>query len=236
MRTGPSRWRARSTVIGNRFSRAMRSAASGATGPESCTSQRPDVVDGRDATIVNPGGLEPIAPRCRLRAMPPDRPQTNRAPGSSERGLSAGSGVPSVLVGVRALGGHAENQVRRPGRADAREPLLPRESRPARLHFLPRSASAARTRGEGGLLPRAMPGMPRRSGLPPAAGSPAGPEPRRRLHRCHMPRSRSSDIFHAATTNHRISATATSPTGPVPAEDPLVRPGSLGALSPRADG
>ena len=55
-RTGSSRWRARSTGIGRRSSGATRSAASGATGPASSTSDTHHQVDGRDMTIVNPAG------------------------------------------------------------------------------------------------------------------------------------------------------------------------------------
>ena len=47
-------------------------------GPGELHVRRPEVVDGRDATIVNPADLASITPRCRLRAMPPDRPETDR--------------------------------------------------------------------------------------------------------------------------------------------------------------
>ena len=60
-------------------------------------------------------------------------------------------------------------------------------------------------RGEGRLLPGALPGVPRRSGLPPAGAGPAGAEPRRRLRRLpHAAPAQRSDVIHAATTNHRI--------------------------------
>ena len=119
MRTGSSRWRARSIGIGSRSSRATRSAASGATGPASFTSSGPIIVDGRDTTIVNPAGLEPslrdaVCEQCHLTG-----PSARREGRPSGRGFSAGAVVRSVLVGVRAGRRHGRGSLRRPGRADA---------------------------------------------------------------------------------------------------------------------
>ena len=106
-------------------------------------------VDGRDMTIVNPAELEPslrdaVCEQCHLighrRVVRLDRRDEDFRPGLPFHQFW------SVL---EPPAGPAENRVRRPGRADAREPLLPRQRGPARLHLLPRSASAPGTRGEG---------------------------------------------------------------------------------------
>ena len=195
-RTGPSRWRERSTGIGRRSSRATRSAASGATGPASSTSRGPKVVDGRDTTIVNPAGLEPVAPGRRLRAMPLAGPSARREGRPSGRGLPARTAVRSVLDGLRDDRRHGERPVRRPGGADAREPLLPgqrgraRRASPATIRIGGPSPTSGRTTTGSG----AWNATPIR-GCCAAGRGPPGAEPRRRLHR----------LPHAAVGAHRHS-------------------------------
>jgi hypothetical protein len=121
-----------------------------------------------------PGGAGAGPPRRRLRAMPPDRGGARPEAGPARGGLPARAAALRHLVGIRAVRGDRHGEVRGPGGADAREPVLPREFGPTRLHLLPRPASPAGARGAGRLLPRAVPGVPRRrAGLPAArAGAP----------------------------------------------------------------
>ena len=91
----------------------------------------------RDVTIVNPANLAPsrrdaVCEQCHLIG-----PQTHCPDRHPKRRLSARSRVLSVLVDVRAVIDLRNQQVRQPGRADARQPLLSRERRPARVHLVP---------------------------------------------------------------------------------------------------
>ena len=112
---------------------------------------------------------------------------------------------PPIRHRLRPAAGTERPLQRRPGRADVPEPLLPRQQRPARMHFLPRSAQAAPSRGEGGLLSGPLPGMPRRSGLylvPPAYRR--AQTPTDDCIECHMPRAPVTDISHTSLTIHSI--------------------------------
>ena len=107
--------------------------------------------------------------------MPLDRPSARRASWTAGRGLSARAAVPS-----------------RSGRCSSRPRARPRIGSSARSSRCTRAAASApagagsgaspatirielpAARGEGGLLPRSLPGVPRRSGLQPAGSGPAG--------------------------------------------------------------
>ena len=160
-------------------------------GPGELHARRPEVVQGRDWTIVNPADLEPApsASRsasnaiCRGRSdrTSPAKPHSTTALGSRSTGSC---GYPSAgRSDSLASGGRARQ-------ADAPEPLLPRERGRARVHLLPRPAPASGCRGTRRLLSRPMPGVSRRARLHLAPRPATGPAARRRLHRLpHAPRA-----------------------------------------------
>ena len=237
-RTGSSRWRARSTGIGRRSSRATRSAASGATGPASFTSRRPTIVDGRDTTIVNPAGLESslrdaVCEQCHLTG-----PSARREGGSSRGGLSARAAVRSSS-----------------GRCSSRPPARPRIASSARSSRCTRAVASAPARAGWAASPvtirisgrsprsrRAITGNGVWSATPievatlPSAVRLAR-SPTDDCAGCHMPRADRTDILHAATTNHRIlrkpDGGDRSPIAPVEAASRRTAPGFVPS---RADG
>ena len=106
-------------------------------GPGELHVAHPEIIGGKDMTIVNPAESGTLTSGRRLRAVPPRRRPAHRAGRPPVRGLPAGSSPPSVLVGAGAGIGAGVSSFRRPGRADAREPLLPRQRRRAWLYLLP---------------------------------------------------------------------------------------------------
>ena len=164
------------------------------------------VVDGRDVHDRQSRESGALAPRRRLRAMPPDRPPAHR-PARHRAAKTFGPVCRSIVSGRCSCPRRrsATKQVRQPGRANARQPLLPGQCGPARLHFLPRSARPARAREKRRPI----------SGIAAWIAMPIRVAASRRSARalrsggddcigCHMPRSSSSNNTHVATTNHRI--------------------------------
>ena len=159
--------------------RATRSVASAVTGRASSMRSARSIEGGRDRRSSTPPHLEPslrdaVCEQCHLIG---DH-RVVRA-GRQRGGLSARLAVRSVLDGVRTAQRAGGKPLRRPGRADARESLLQRQPGTARVHLLPRSPHLPPVRGEGGLLPGSLPGVPRRSRLQPPGGGPARAESRR---------------------------------------------------------
>ena len=223
-RTGSSRWRARSTGIGRRSSGATRSAASDATGLASSMSKGPRVVDGRDLTIVNPAGLEPslrdaVCEQCHLighrRIARLDRRAEDYRPGLPFHQFwtvlepSAGRAENRFVGQVEQM--HESRCFRasrgRLGCISCHDPhQLPAPEEKV-AYYRDRCLECHADRGC--RLPAAV--RLERSRDDDCAG-------------CHMPRSRSSDILHAAATSHRILRHADEPDrSPVPTVEPRDR-------------
>ena len=96
---------------------------------------RPDDRQPRPAGAITSG--------CRLRAMPLEWPVARSAGGRQDEDFRPGLPFYRFWTVLERAGGTGEESDRRPVRADAREPLLPRQRRPARVHLLPRSASSS---------------------------------------------------------------------------------------------
>ena len=153
-------------------------------GPGELHARRPERIDGKDLTIVNPADLEPrelresVCNQCHLQgveSLQPPGPLALRLPPRPPPGRVR----ECVHLGVRS--GDARPSRRASG-ADAQESLLSTERRPARVHLLPRPAPTSRARRADRPLSGPLPGMPRRSRLQPAPPRPAHAEPRGRLH------------------------------------------------------
>ena len=173
-------------------------------GPGELHVRNPEQVGDELAEHREPGEPEARASRGGLPAMPPAG-RYPRGPGGPEaHRLSPGAALVSHRVGVREGRRRRQDPLLRPGRADAREPLLPREPGQDGLHLLPRPSRAARPEPEGRVLSRAVPRLPCGKGLQPAEARAAVGGRDDRCIDCHMPRSPNEQVPHTATTLHLI--------------------------------
>ena len=172
-------------------------------GPGELHVREPEPIGGEPSTIVNPARLPPalreaVCQQCHLQGDI----RIVRA-GRSLTDYPAGAAPVVHRIGVREGGETRSGPVLRAGRADVREPLLPRELRQDGLHLLPRSPRAFPAR-EGDVLPRTLPELPRREELQSAEERASVAGSGRRCIDCHMPRSPNEQVPHTATTLHLI--------------------------------
>ena len=191
---------------------------------------------GADDTVVNPARLEPRASRGGLRAVPPDHQVPGAAAGPRGVRLPPRPAAGGVLGGVRAAAAPGRGLPRRrPGRADARQPLLPGQRRHDGLHLLPRPARQPRPGPEGGLLPRPLRPLPRRGGLAVPRRSPQADDEGGQLRR--LPHAARGGPGGGPHHRHRpphppqAGGSRRSPPGPAPA-----RREPAGRLPPPAPG
>lgn len=186
-------------------------------GPGELHVRRPAVVDGRDVTIVNPADLEPglrdaVCEQCHLTGF-------ERVERLDRRDDDFRPGLPFYLFWI-VLSDAGASDNRFVGQVERmHESRCYRESR-GRLgcischdpHRLPDPGEAAAYYRRRCLECHAdrgcsLPTPERKARDDDCAG-------------CHMPRLRSSDVFHGATTDHRIPRRPSEPAaGPSPAQD-----------------
>ena len=158
-----------------------------------------------DLTIVNPANLAPalresVCQQCHLQALYRFT-RAGREPFDFRPGLPIHRFWAIYLMKKGEREGFRGGRTRR---ADGDESLFPRQPGPARLHLLSRPAPSAGAGDEDGLLPHAMPYMPRTKGLRlPAAERQARGQGEDCI-ACHMPPLAITNIPHTAATNHRI--------------------------------
>ena len=151
--------------------------------------------------------------------MSPERSSADRATGSPERGLSAGAAVPEFWIALSAAGTAENRFVNQVEQMHESRCFRASQGRLGCIschdpHRLPKPEEEVAYYRQRCLECHAD------RGCSLADGRPAGSEPRRRLRRCHMPRSRSSDVFHGATTDHRVLRRAAEPDRPPAIDQP----------------
>ena len=174
-------------------------------GPGELHVRKPEQVGDEPPEHREPGEPEARASRGGLPAMPPAGGYP-RGPGRPEaHRLPPGAALDIHRIGIREGRDRRQDPLLRPGRADAREPLLPREPGQDGLHLVPRPSRVARPEPEGRVLSRAVPRLAIRKRGAVCRGPErlAGGRDDRCID-CHMPRSPNEQVPHTATTLHLI--------------------------------